>query len=456
MDDTIILELGDTAPLRLRHCYEGIMIMGATGSGKTSGSGDYLARSLLKNNLGGLVLCAKSDEAKRWSNLAAATGRAKDICLISPESDKRFNFLRYEQKRPGRGAGHTENIVDLLYEAIAALERGQAGGQSNDPYWERAAKALLRNAITLVLLADARLTLDRLIDIILEMSELSDAASSDPSFYNANLYRTEYARLVDLAVNKTLTPRQKKDLKVTDDYWRKEFKVLKDTQRASIISVFTSMADGLRRGVLADLFGTTTNIVPELSREGTIFILDLDVKEFLALGKIAQIIFKTQWQKAMERIPQGRPVFLFADECHNFITQSDLSFQSTTRSARVVTCLLTQNYPLLQTELGGKDADTRIDALMGNLKNKFFHANDCKITNAWASELIQQEEKNRIDLSKESWQSRKDRQWRVPPETFLYLRTGGTDFDYKVDGIFFRAPDWRLVTFDQHRPRIRQ
>src|SRR4051812_24964904 len=51
---------------RLRDACEGTLIAGASGSGKTSGSGRLLAKSMLRGGFGGLVLCAKSDEPELW------------------------------------------------------------------------------------------------------------------------------------------------------------------------------------------------------------------------------------------------------------------------------------------------------------------------------------------------------------------------------------------------------
>lgn len=62
---------------RIRDACEGTQIFGATGSGKTSGSGRALARSFLQNDFGGLVLCAKTDEPELWFRYAEEAGRER-------------------------------------------------------------------------------------------------------------------------------------------------------------------------------------------------------------------------------------------------------------------------------------------------------------------------------------------------------------------------------------------
>jgi hypothetical protein len=50
----------------LADSFQGVLIMGENGSGKTSGSGRLFARKYLENGFGGLVLCFKTDEADLW------------------------------------------------------------------------------------------------------------------------------------------------------------------------------------------------------------------------------------------------------------------------------------------------------------------------------------------------------------------------------------------------------
>ena len=52
---------------------------------------------------------------------------------------------------------------------------------------------------------------------------------------------------------------------------------------------------------LRELFCTTTNIVPELTHEGAVIVLDLPVKEHAEIGQLSQTLFKYIWQRASER-----------------------------------------------------------------------------------------------------------------------------------------------------------
>jgi hypothetical protein len=94
----------------VRNALEGVQIFGGIGSGKTSGSGRMIATSFLKNGFGGVVMCAKPDEANEWVKYAKECGREQDLIMFSEGSKWRFNPLQYETTRGGKGAGQTMNI----------------------------------------------------------------------------------------------------------------------------------------------------------------------------------------------------------------------------------------------------------------------------------------------------------------------------------------------------------
>lgn len=65
--DTPLLRIGSQS-WTINDACEGVMIMGATGSGKTSGSGAHLAHAYLRAGLGGLVLVASPMKGNAGNN----------------------------------------------------------------------------------------------------------------------------------------------------------------------------------------------------------------------------------------------------------------------------------------------------------------------------------------------------------------------------------------------------
>lgn len=462
-NDEALLELsrGETKSMPqnwwcLRDAFEGVQIFGGTGSGKSSGSGQAIARAFMDANLGGLVLTAKTDEVLTWKNYAKTAQRERDLIIVEPGGPHRFNFLQYELKRPGAGAGHTESLVQLFCSVLEAAERKQGQG-GNDAYWQRTLKQLLRNSIDLAVMATDDVDLPSLYRIITSAPRTPEEAESEK-------WRKQSAcfTLLEVAAGR-VKPDRMPDLELTRDYWLMEFPSLAHETRSIIVSTFTSMADCFLRGLLRNLFCSDVTFRPEDSFAGKVIILNLPVKEFNELGQFAQVLFKFIWQRAVERrIPAGidrnvaeatiRPVFLWADESQFFVNSYDALFQSTARSSRACTVYLTQNLPSYQSAFGGGNARSDTECFLGNLQTKIFHANGDPVTNNWAADSIGKSRQVQIYGGLSEGAARAGPpglsqnaggslifEFVVQPQEFTMLRTGGADSDYSVDGIIFQG-----------------
>jgi len=116
---------------RIRDASEGVLIFGAVGSGKTSGSGSAVATAFLQAGYGGLILTAKPDEADRWLRLCERTGRAADCVHVTPGSGHCLNVLEYESQRPGDRLTVTDDLIALLRCIIAVMSRSKRGNVDN-------------------------------------------------------------------------------------------------------------------------------------------------------------------------------------------------------------------------------------------------------------------------------------------------------------------------------------
>jgi hypothetical protein len=165
-----------------------------------------------------------------------------------------------------------------------------------------------------------------------------------------------------------------------------------------------------------------------------------------------------------------RPVFLWADEAHNFVSEFDSEFQTVARSAGGCTVNLTQNRESYKRVLGNDDA---VDSLLGNLQAKFFCQNSGD-TNEWAAKLLGE---RYIDItstnvgrsgtegqSSSSGISRSEqRRYFVEPSRFTTLKGGGVHHGFQVEAIVYNgghrfpigAPGreellpYKLITFNQ-------
>jgi len=449
------------------HAVEGVHITGANGGGKSSGPGQALIKAYMLAKMGMLILTAKPGEYETIRRYAEETGCLKRLIRFAPEEPWRFNFLAYLQKLPSRGAGLAANIVATLITMQEAMDKGNKGGH-REQYWLDTLKELLMSAVDLCLLArpQENLSVERLHDVI--SSAPTSAAQVDDEVWQAT--SLDY-QLVEEALNReALTDRQRSDLKITGKYWLSQFPQLASETRSSIVSTFTSMADGFLRGSIADLFGTGLNVTPEFTLDGYIIVVDLPVKLFGPVGVAAQTLWKFCWQDAVERrdvSKNPRPVALIADEAHLFVNEHDVSFATTARSSKACMLYLTQTLANYTHALGGEQKAKALTAsLLDVLQTKFFCANASHETNTWASDIIgkvwthkQNAGVNRGDTGTRSTNSgsTESLEYAVDPAVFQTLRRGGESSGYIVEAVchgggkVFKASgkNYVLTAFDQ-------
>ncbi|MFO0946445.1 MAG: type IV secretory system conjugative DNA transfer family protein [Planctomycetota bacterium] len=475
-----LLSFSRSDAFSLADACEGVLVVGATGSGKSTGSGKALAHAYLSAGFGGLVLTAKNDERAVWESYCKQTGRLKDLHVFSPDGPYRYNFLDHELQRGGVGAGLTDNIVHIFAQVLQIAERGSGsgGGREDEGYWRRASNQLLRNTIDLLIMAKNRITLSDIYRII-----VSAPRSKEQELLEGWRQSSFCFRCLEEADMRPKSSHQAHDFGLVCDYFCLEFPGLSERTRSVICSTMTSMIDVLHRGITAELFCSETNLTPEATENGAIILIDLPIKEFSQVGQFAQVLWKTAFQRSIERRnlkENRRPVFLWADECQYFVTSPfDMQFQTTCRAARVATVLLTQNISNMYAALGGSSTGrVEADSLFGNLNTKIFHANSDPVTNQWASELIG---KCRMFLTNSSTTEIPNEQtwlgsatgsdepattttgisehidYEVQPRTFTSLRKGGAANHWMVDAIVFQGgktlcssgKTWAPVTFNQ-------
>lgn len=428
------MSIGDTC--------EGIQVFGASGSGKSSGPMQLIAKSYLLNGFGGIVLCAKTDEAERWKKYLQKTKREKDMILLS---ESHFDFIKYEASRTTEV--HIENIVNVFMQIVEISLKKESN--NNDSYWERAGRQLLRNAITMLSLAKEDITLANLKKLVSSVpKELKDIGQ-------LTWQKSSYCNLLRLKIEQYGIRKDRMiDYELADSYFFNEFPNLDSRTSSNVISFFTTLADGFLRGKIREIFCSgKIDFRPEYCLDGKILIVDLSIKEHGELGKYAAGILKYMVQQALERRTDldkdtSRPVFIFADESHYFTTKYDQVFQTTARSARGCTVYATQNLPNYQVEL---KLNPLVKSLLGNLQTKIFCQNGDDETNKWASQSIGQEIVKRrgtsrpvretffSDNHRESVSTSEQKDFIISPNIFTDLDKGGKKSGFFVGSIIWQS-----------------
>lgn len=456
--DTEILRLSKSDPWTIRDAVAAVFIFGMIGSGKTSGSGATIARAYLQAGFGGLVLCAKPEERGLWERYANATGRSRDLIIVGKDAQWRMNFLDYELRRKGDGAGLTENLVNLLT-SIVEIAEGKADPASADRFWDRAMKELLRNAIDLLSIAKGTLTLEDITRLITDAPQ--NAEQVQDTTWQQDSWCWQLLMLGHDRQDKNA--REKHDLDTAARYWLATYPKLSDRTRTNIVATFTSVADILQHGLPWELFSTTTSIVPEVTyKNGAILVLDYPVQEFGEQGRLIQGIFKLMFQRAILRRNAGadpRPVFLWADEAQNFVSSFDYQYQAVARSARAATVYLTQSVSNLYSVLKSHDETY---ALLGNFTTQVFHANNDYQTNQYAANVIAMERATSFGFSTNDNERGSSRgssgsetvRYKVMPGAFTTLRKGGEAGKGQVEAIVFQGGRTFKATGDTYLKTI--
>jgi len=446
--ERVIYSFNNQEPFTIANACEGVQIFGGIGSGKTSGSGESLARAFLKAGFGGLVLCAKKDVLDDWKRYTKDTGRDGQVLVFDASGDFVFPFLQYEIERKGEGAGYTDNLVRLFTTVYEAIDR-HVHSEGSDPYWTRAMQQLLRNAIDLCMIARGTISVPLIHDIVLS-APVNSAEIDTDRWKNKSLCW----KLLLEGHAKKLDKWAQYDFDITAAFWLEEYPNLAEKTRSSIVSTLTTMMDIFLRRPFRRLFSETPEdrrkiAYPELTHRGVIIIINLPVKEFGDAGKAAQVVYKYLWQQAAERRTTDNsttPIFLWADEAQNFVAEYDMQFQATARSSRACTVYLTQNLPNYYAVMGGTQSKYRVDSLIGNLQTKIWHANSDPMTNEHAAETVgkswQQRQSSGESFGESSFNLTSGKSesfdYDVPPQSFTKLRKGGKLNDCIVDAIVFQ------------------
>jgi hypothetical protein len=404
--------------------------------------GQLFAKKYLQNGFGGLVLCFKTDEADLWRGYLAKAGRESDGRFFGVDEAYRFNFLEYEARTSG--VDFAENLVTLLVDIASIQKRTEATG-SEAHFWLPQKKKLIRNAISLLLLAEEPVQLRALYEMILAAPKCLEDVSA-PSWQAGSCLFHLHERAEAKAVHSL-------ELEMIKRYWLLERPALPPKTRETIDADFTGMFDPLTRGKIGELFGTDTNLSPSDILDGKIVVVDIPIARYREVGQYAALIWAQLFQRAVDRRsyqpPHDRPVFLWEDEAHYFTIEQDSLFQTTARSKGISVVRLTQNLPNF-LDAYGRDGKHKVDTLLGNHATKIFHRNGDPTTNEWASKVIAKETTYKQSVSSSGsiqCGSGFNNQFSVteveeescPPKEFIGLKNGGKRNNYIVEGILFQS-----------------
>lgn len=499
--DLPLLNFSGGYPLTIKDSFEGNLILGGIGAGKTSASGRLYAINMLRLRYAGLVLTAKPDEADLWRQYARETNRENDLIIVEPGGEHFFNFLQYECTQTQKGVSLRQNIVSLLETVINSGQDSHSGAEDGR-FWNSALKMVLSSVTTLCLSAYGTVTVQDLYDIAMcapketEGPNQVQAQTQDPKEKPADdpfkKAKDEAQKRVEAKVNSFLAKFPKdvvedlekrgmtdafalkhvpnyRALKQANQFFARSYKKVSPKTRSTIEFLVVGFLYQLLSEPFYSLFcSNPSTFTPETClEEGKIVVLNLPTKLHHDAGRDVQIAIKYCFQRVWEKRDttlNNRPAFIFADESPIFLHALDADFQATARSSMIATVYLAQNLPGYFANMGGEKSIYKVKQFLGTLATKIFHANADADTNKYASELIGQDYRSE-NTEGMNWggpavtfnRGNVDRlQDIVRPEEFFSLKTGGKRNDYIVEAIIhrqgapFKGKSHKKIQFKQH------
>ncbi|MBK9929601.1 MAG: hypothetical protein IPP04_06980 [Saprospiraceae bacterium] len=438
----------------LNRCAEGFSVTGGVGSGKTSGSLQFLALNFLKRDFGGIVLTAKTDEVDNWIEYCTATDRLKDLVIFGEHGTDKLCFdpMMFMAKLPGGKNAQNLSALLISLSKMGGRITGAGDGQSQDPFWDAACRRLIGNAVNLLQLAQIDVSIENIDNIIRAAQPEVDIEVK--KFLNVCLSQA--------FINKS-NPSDERIFKNVKNYFQVDFKTIPEKTRGSILEIWRSIADPFLNDLLAEYFmgSISEDVSPDMTFEGKIIVVNFSVKEYFEVGAIAQQVYKIMFQRAVERRKvddSARPVFQFIDESHYFLTEQDYLFLTTARSKKCISVYATQQISNYYASLPGTKVKDKVNAFLGSLITKIIHSTTDYVSNDLYAKLIGKSYQRLQDFNAST--NKPEQFWRyaydVEPTEFGKLKTGTEDNGFKVEGMVVSRGKWAngrsfmTLQFDQH------
>ena len=461
--------------LTLRDLVTGSLTQGSSSSGKSSGFNHGLLQSLFKANYGGVALSVKQSFSRYF--LKTAEKMRRKVIHFHSGSDLTFNPLEYEIIRQGGGQieiNNLTNLIILLCVLVGNYKAGGAGGKGGDDrFWLSASEKLINRAILLLLLAKLPVTFynirkivastfheqeaDRyheiwsvLLDENVSPEKKSETYDGYQNWMNSNFFLSVFHTANS---REDLNSEDYFQMELCGEYFLKTYPRLAPKTKSIVEESVSGLFENFNYGIMKSHFseGVSEELLPENTyQKGDIILIDFSIKQFGLSGILANALYKYIWQTAMERRQTEteeapKPAFLFADEFHNLINPNyDQLFQATARESLAITVYITQSLPSIIGAFGTENPENRAKSMIANLGLKVFCANSDYDTNEFASQMIGQHfiDVSSISIDKDKNANRsysQQLQWKVPPEHFFLLKTGGPKNKYTVESILVKA-----------------
>ncbi len=374
--------------------YTGLIIIGSTGTGKTSSCAYPFLDQLLncsKNEedkkIGALILDVKGDFWKTAADIIKNYGRASDIIIIEPGSGYFYNPIHYPNL-------DVSIIAERLY---SVLENLNSNDGRQDSFWKDKSINLLASSIGLLRITFKYVTLDAVYEII----------SDEEKLVNVINYSK---KLIDL---KKINESDKGNLIMYIDYFSgSDYKNLDERTKGIIKSESLRVCSDFIKPLYKKTFCAPEKDLnfpgfQEVINKGKIIILRMPESQYGLTGRAIGIMLKLDYFRTVlnrvynavinNKINTARPVLFLCDEYQNYVTsgdiESDSEFFARCRQSKAINIMLTQSYSSLKLKLGSEE---KLNSLIGNIRSSVWLSLSDDYSREKASKICDKEFKAKI------------------------------------------------------------
>lgn len=373
--DRSLLHWSQYDPYRVRDLLNGgLLVIGRSGSGKTSSSGRTVAQAIVNDpDSAGLVILPKPEDIHLWKDIFRKARRLKDMVVFDARNDRRFNFLNY------LGNGEARDFVQAMLMIGETLQRGERGGGEDALYWQAQVERLLETAVIALQCAGEPVTAENLHRFVM-------TAATSPKEVGEQSWQAKYHGQVIEKGFYQKTPRQAHDYELAKDYWLLEFPGMADRTRSSILTYATQILHVFNSGLCRQTIGGVTNVSPDDILHGAWVVVNFPpamgaTHAFISAGWKYLTELAILKRQARETSPF---VTVWCDEAHQTVTSFDSSFIAQCRSHKGCLVNLTQSVSSFYAAMKGEAGRHQADALLANFSHVIVHACD-PVTAKWGT-----------------------------------------------------------------------
>jgi hypothetical protein len=328
--------------------YQNILITGSIGSGKTSTAISNILDSLIKNNLGGLIIDIKGNFVDTVNKIAKKHLRQEDIEYISLNDNTIYNPLN----EPNLSSMELASIVKKVLTLIS-------NSKENEPFWLDKAEEYIRDFITLIrVYNNGNLNFSEIHNLVINKEYLKEKLLN----IKDRILRNEFSDEKLFELNSAI-------LNINNDYLG-----LDDRTFGIIRAEITRMTSVFMSSVKYSKKFCSNRVSNIRFLSNKIYVLSLDIANNEKLSKIIATYLKLKFQREiLGNHKKDKSVFFLCDEYQEVCNAQDGNFFSLSREYKCINVISMQSYSSLVNSL----LDEHLaDVIIQNFVNKIWFRND--------------------------------------------------------------------------------